>query len=172
MCQASTCDLLVAFMQNHSIVQIRLCQMHQIPISLVNWNILLGKLPGVLNSALVPATRLVQGFRPVSSNTDVSAEVVFLRGRCQGERMPLQMRDGRTLQEDILTHFHLKALLLQLQLQGLWWMHHYLACKKHWAIWDILRASRNKVLYWLRNQKASLKNKFKFQTKIVLKFLS
>lgn len=63
---------------------------------------------------------------PVAGGADVDAEEVLLRGRGHGERMPLQLGDGRAVEEDVLAHLHLEAALHQLQLQHFGRPHHYL----------------------------------------------
>ena len=68
---------------------------------------------------------------PVPGWADVDAEEVLLGGGGHGERVPLQLRDGRAVEEDVLTHIHLKPVPHQLQLQHLGWMHHDL--KKEWT---------------------------------------
>ena len=57
--------------------------------------------------------------RPVARRAYVDAEEFFLGGRGHGERVPLQLRDGRAVEEDVLAHIHLEAVLYQLQLQHL-----------------------------------------------------
>lgn len=61
---------------------------------------------------------------PVSGWADVDAEEVFLWSRGHGERVPLQLRDGRTVEEDVLAHLHFEPALHQLQLQHLGRPHH------------------------------------------------
>lgn len=61
---------------------------------------------------------------PVSGRADVDAEKVFLWRRGHGEGMPLQLRDGRTVEEDVLAHLHFETALHQLQLKHLGWPHH------------------------------------------------
>lgn len=56
---------------------------------------------------------------PVPGRADVDAEEVLLGGGGHGERVPLQVRDGRAVEENVLAHLHLKATLHQLQLQHL-----------------------------------------------------
>lgn len=67
-----------------------------------------------------------QFVRPVPSGADVDTEEVFLGGGRHGKRMPLQLRNGRTVEEDVLPHVHLKAALHQLQLQHFGRSHHNL----------------------------------------------
>ncbi|KAG7215664.1 hypothetical protein INR49_022019 [Caranx melampygus] len=69
---------------------------------------------------------LVQRLGPVPDDADVGAEVVLLGGGGQGEGVPLQPGDGRTLDEDVLTHLHAEAFPLHLQLQSLVGVHHHL----------------------------------------------
>lgn len=59
----------------------------------------------------------------------MDAEEVLLRGRGHGERVPLQLRDGRAVEEDVLTHLHFETALHQLQLQHLGRAHHNLKVK-------------------------------------------
>ena len=87
---------------------------------------LLGHFPGLLEFVLVPSTGFEQALSPVTHNADVGAEVVLLRGRREGEGVPLQLRDRWTLEEDILAHLHLEALLPHLQLQRFGWVHDHL----------------------------------------------
>lgn len=67
---------------------------------------------------------------PVPGRADVDAEEVFLRRRGHGERVPLQLRDGRTVEEDVLAHLHFETALHQLQLQHLGRPHHDLNAKE------------------------------------------
>lgn len=48
---------------------------------------------------------------PVPGRADVNAEEVLLGGRGHGERVPLQLGDGRAVEEDVLTHLHFEAVL-------------------------------------------------------------
>lgn len=88
--------------------------------------VILGQFPGFLSLVFVSSTGLVQRLSPVPDDTDVGAEVVLLGGGGQGEGVPLQPGDGRTLDEDVLTHLHTEAFLLHLQLQSLGGVHHHL----------------------------------------------
>lgn len=87
---------------------------------------ILGQFPGLLRFGFVSCAGLVQRLSPVPHDTDVGTEVVLLGGRGQGEGVPLQPGDGRTLDEDVLTHLHTETLLLHLQLQSLGRVHHHL----------------------------------------------
>ncbi len=89
--------------------------------------VILGQFPGLLRLIFVSSAGLVQRLSPVSDNADVGAEVVLLRGRGQSEGMPLQPGDGRTLDEDVLTHLHVETFPFHLQLQSLGGMHHHLS---------------------------------------------
>lgn len=60
---------------------------------------------------------------PVSGRADVDCEEILLGGRGHGERVPLQLRDGRAVEENVLAHVHSEAVFLQLQLQHLGRMH-------------------------------------------------
>lgn len=88
---------------------------------------LLGQLPGLLRLASVSAAGLVQSLRPVADDADVGAEVVLLRRRGQGERMPLQSGNRRALDEDVLAHLHAEVFPFHLQLQSFGRVHHHLA---------------------------------------------
>lgn len=61
---------------------------------------------------------------PVPSRADVDTKEVFLGGRGHGEWVPLQLGDGRAVEEDVLTHLHLETVLYQLQLQHFGRPHH------------------------------------------------
>lgn len=88
--------------------------------------VILGQFPGLLRLSFVSSAGLVQRLSPVPDDADVGAEVVLLGGRGQGEGVPLQPGDGRTLDEDVLTHLHMETLPLHLQLQSLGGVHHHL----------------------------------------------
>lgn len=79
--------------------------------------------------------------RPVAGGADVDAEEVFLGGGGHGEGVPLQRRNGRAVEEDVLAHLHLEALLHQLQFQhfggphyNLTWRQGSTLIKMHWEI--------------------------------------
>lgn len=63
---------------------------------------------------------------PVPGRADVHSEEVLLGGGGHGERVPLQLGDLRAVEEDVLAHLHLEAVLYQLQLQHLGGMQHNL----------------------------------------------
>lgn len=60
----------------------------------------------------------------------MDAEEVLLWGRGHGERVPLQLRDGWAVEEDVLTHLHFETVFHQLQLQHLGGPHHNLKINK------------------------------------------
>lgn len=73
--------------------------------------------PGRLGGLSVGTEGLAQSARPVSRRPDVHAEEVLLGRGGQGERVPLQRRDGRALDQDVLTGRHGEAALPHAQLQ-------------------------------------------------------
>lgn len=90
---------------------------------------ILGQFPGLLKLVFVSSAGLVQRLGPVSDDTDVGAEVVFLGRGGQGEGVPLQPGNGRTLDRDVLTHLHTETFPLHLQLQSFGRMHHHLGAR-------------------------------------------
>lgn len=60
----------------------------------------------------------------------MDAEEILLGGRGHGEGVPLQLGDGRAVDEDVLAHLHLEAVLHQLQLQHLGRPHHDLQAEQ------------------------------------------
>lgn len=60
----------------------------------------------------------------------MNAEEVLFGGRGHGERVPLQLRDGRAVEEDVLTHLHLETVLHHLQLQHFGRPHHDLIVER------------------------------------------
>ena len=67
---------------------------------------------------LITATSFEESLCPVPHDADMDAKEVFLRGRGQGERVPLQLGHHGTLDENVLAHLHLESLLLHLELDG------------------------------------------------------
>lgn len=67
---------------------------------------------------------------PVPGRADVDTEEILLGGRGQGERVPLQLRDGRAIEKHVLPHLHFETALHQLQLQHPGRPHHDLREKQ------------------------------------------